>query len=195
MTDTIAGYTYDQPDLAPSPVTAGDLAELQQSVMWSDADRDALRRAGEILVPQTDAILDVWYGFVGATPHLVATFAGRDGQPDGDYLAAVRARFGQWIADLCNRDHDDRWLAYQHEIALRHHTTAKNRTDGVDSPSTHVPLRHLIALIVPITVSIRDFLAKGEQDPAQVDAMYHAWLKAVTLTVALWARPYAPDTW
>lgn len=195
MTDTIAGYTYDQPDLAPSPVTTDELQRLQQSVLWSEADRDALRRAGEILVPQTEAILDVWYGFVGDTPHLVATFAGADGQPDGAYLAAVRSRFGQWIADLCGRDHDDRWLAYQHEIALRHHTSGKNRTDGVQSPSTHIPLRDLIALIVPITVTIRDFLAKGESDPEMVDAMYHAWLKAVTLSVALWARPYSPDTW
>src|SRR5690606_28225822 len=97
-----------------------------------------------------------------------------DGQPDAAYLAAVRARFGQWIADVCGRDYDDRWLAYQHEVALRHHTSAKNRTDHVDSPSTHIPLRHLIALIVPITVTIRDFLANGDSDPTHVDAMYNA---------------------
>jgi len=195
MTETLAGYTYDDPDLAPSPVTPEELAQLQQSVLWSDADRAALRRAGEILVPQTEAILDVWYGFVGSHPHLVEPFAGADGQPDTRYLEAVRGRFGRWIADLCNREHDGTWLAYQDEIGRRHHTTAKNRTDHVDSPSTHVPLGHLIALIVPITVTIRDFLAKGESDPAQVDAMYHAWFKAVTLSVALWARPYSPDTW
>ncbi len=192
---TIAGYSYDDPSLAASPVTLDDLADIERSVLWTDQDEAALRRAGEILVPQTDAILDVWYGFVAANPHLVATFAGADGQPDGDYLAAVRARFGQWIADTCTRDHDATWLAYQETIALRHHTTAKNRADRVDSPSTHVPLRHLVALIVPITVTIRDFLANGEPDPAEVDAMYHAWLKAVTLSVVLWARPYSPTTW
>lgn len=195
MTTPIAGYTYDQPDLPASPVSVDDLAELERSALWSDADRDALRQAGKILVPQTDAILDVWYGFVDANPHLVATFAGADGRPDSAYLAAVRARFGQWIADVCNREHDARWLAYQHEIGLRHHTTAKNRTDHVESPSTHVPLRHLIALIVPITVTIREFLANGEPDASKVDAMYHAWFKAVTLSVALWAQPYASNTW
>lgn len=192
---TIRGYTYDDPGLAPSPVGLDELAEIEQSLLWSDDDRAALRRAGEILVPRTDAILDVWYGFVGANPHLVATFVGANGEPDGDYLAAVRGRFGQWIADTCNRDHDRTWLAYQEAVGLRHHTTAKNQTDGITSPSTHVPLRHLVALIVPITVTIRDFLAQGESDPAQVDAMYHAWLKAVTLSVVLWARPYSPTTW
>ncbi len=191
----IPGYTYDEASLPPSPVSDATLDTLHQSVLWSDADRVALRRAATILVPQTEAILDVWYGFVGSHNHLVATFAGADNQPSGDYLTAVRGRFGQWIADLCERDHDATWLAYQEEIALRHHTTKKNRTDGVTSPSGHVPLSHLIALIVPITVTIRDFLAAAESDPAQVDAMYHAWFKAVTLSVVLWTRPYSPGTW
>ena len=48
---------------------------------------------------------------------------------------------------------------------------------------------------MPITVTVRDFLVADEADPGQVDAMYHAWLKAVTLSVALWAQPYSPDMW
>ncbi|HQR79113.1 MAG TPA: protoglobin domain-containing protein [Actinomycetota bacterium] len=196
---TPAGYTYDDPSLAMSPVTLGDLADLHASVLWTEADAAALRTAAQILIPQTEAILDVWYGFVGANPHLVATFAGADGQPDGDYLAAVRGRFGQWIADVCLRDHDQTWLAYQDEIARRHHPGAKNRTDGVDSASGYVPLRHLLALIVPITVTIRDFLATGVRDgvtdEAGVEQMYQAWFKAVTLSATLWARPYSPELW
>ncbi|MFE3191530.1 protoglobin domain-containing protein [Nocardia sp. NPDC059240] len=190
-----AGYTYDSAELAPSPLSLGELAQLQNSLLWSPDDAAALRRAGEILVPQTDRILDVWYGFVGAHPHLVATFAGADGQPDPAYLAAVRARFGQWIADVCTREYDANWLAYQDEIARRHHTSGKNRTDGVDSPATHIPLRHLIAFIVPITVTIREFLAATGAPATEVDVMYHAWFKAITLSATLWARPYSPDLW
>ena len=159
------------------------------------AGAEALRRAGKILVPRAEEILDVWYGFVGSHPHLVGTFAAADGQPSGDYLAAVRQRFALWIGDICERDYDQRWLDYQQEISLRHHTERKNRTDNVDSTSSHVPLRHLIGLIAPVTLTIRPFLADGESDAAQVDAMYAAWLKAVTLSVALWARSYAPSTW
>lgn len=192
---SIAGYTYEDPGLPDSPVTASQLADLKTSVLWSEADTAALRKAGEILVPQTEAILDVWYGFVGSNAHLVATFNGADGQPDGDYLARVRGRFGQWIADVCNRDYDERWLAYQEEIAKRHHTSGKNLTDGVNSTSTHVPLSHLIGLIVPITVTIRDFLASGGASEQEVEEMYQAWFKAVTLSVAVWARPYSPDLW
>ena len=191
---TPAGYTYDT-TLDPGPVSPGDLAQLQASVLWSDADQVALRRAGDILVPRTEQILDVWYGFVGGTPHLVRTFAGADGAPSDAYLNAVRARFGRWIRDLTRRDFDAQWLAYQHEVGLRHHPSKKNATDQVDSTSPHVPLRDLIALIVPITVTIRPFLEQGEQDAAQVEAMYQAWFKAVTLTVALWAQPYAAQTW
>lgn len=46
--------------------------------------------------------------------------------------------------------------------------------------------------MVPLTVTIRGFLAAGASDDADLDAMYAAWFKAVTLTSALWARPYAP---
>ncbi len=189
------GYTYGSPQLAASPVTEQDLAEIQASLLWSDADAEALQRAGTILIPRTEAILDVWYGFVGSQPHLVATFAGADGQPDADYLAAVRERFGRWIADVCTRSHDAQWLAYQEEIAQRHHPHGKNRTDAVTSTSSHIPLRHLVALVVPITVTVRDFLAQGESDPEEVDRMHQAWFKAITLSVVLWSRPYAAELW
>lgn len=193
-TRTVPGYTYDE-TLAASAVTLDQLREVEASVLWSADDAAALRRAGEILVPQTEAILDVWYGFVGGNPHLVAAFAGADGEPSGDYLAGVRGRFGLWIRDLCERDHDQRWLDYQNEIALRHTSAKKGTTDGIDTPAKFVSLGHLIALIVPITVTIRPFLESGESDPATVDAMYQAWFKAVTLTVALWSQPYAPEAW
>jgi hypothetical protein len=195
MTTTPAGYTYDDPGLARSPVSLDELELIQRSLLWTDADRQALRRAGGILAGQTDAILDVWYGFVGSNPHLVEAFTGADGSPDAAYLDAVRERFGRWIGDLCARDFDETWLAYQEEIGLRHHPAKKNLTDAVDSPVDHVPLRHLIALAVPITVTIRDFLAAGDDDAEAVDAMYHAWFKAVMLSVVLWARPYSPELW
>lgn len=194
MSNAPAGYTYDS-GLAPSPVSTGALAELHASVLWTDDDAQALRRAAKLLVPRGEEILDVWYGFVAANPHLVATFAGPDGEPDGDYLQAVRGRFGKWIEDVCIRDHDETWLAYQEEIARRHHPEGKNRTDGVDSASPHVPMRHLLALIVPITLTVREFLAAGGADVAEVDAMHNAWFKAVTLSAVLWARPYAPELW
>ena len=71
----------------------------------------------EILADQTDAILDVWYGFVASTPELVEYFKNtKTGQPDGDYLGAVRKRFGQWILDTADANYDQAWLDYQDEI-------------------------------------------------------------------------------
>ncbi|HEY4535534.1 MAG TPA: protoglobin domain-containing protein [Enteractinococcus sp.] len=189
-----AGYTYDQ-DLPPSPVTRQRLDELLTDVMWAEHDAPALRRAGEILSPRVSELLDIWYDFIGSTPHLVSVFRGPDGQPNPDYLARVRARFEQWVRDVCERNFDDRWLAYQEEIGLRHHTTKKNQTDDVDSPATHVPMADMLALVVPVTLSVRPFLEEGATAEDDVEAMNQAWFKAVTVTLVLWARPYAGQLW
>ena len=131
----VPGYNFGDPQLPTSPVSLDDFRLLEATVLWSDGDEAALRRAGEILIPQTEAILDLWYGFVGSHAHLVSSFAGSDGAPDGAYLSAVRARFARWIADVCTRDRDQTWLDHQHELALRHHHTKKNATDGIASTS------------------------------------------------------------
>lgn len=188
----IPGYTYGTPSVAPSPLTLADLEELKGSVLFTDDDAKALQAAGTVLHDQVEEILDLWYGFVGSHRHLVSTFAGTDGKPIPSYLEAVRKRFGQWISDTCRRPMDQAWLDYQHEIGLRHSRKKKNLTDSV-AASPVVPLRHLIALIVPITLTIRPFLARKGAPPEEVEAMYAAWFKAVTLQVALWARAYVPD--
>ncbi|MGF1665434.1 MAG: protoglobin domain-containing protein [Acidimicrobiia bacterium] len=192
MTD-IAGHTYDTA-LPASPVSTADLDLLLSTLLWTDDDAAALTRAGAVLEPQIDQILDLWYGYVGSHPHLVASFNGADGTPSGDYLAAVRARFGQWIRDLCGRPWDQAGLDYQHEIARRH-TDRMGATDGVQSDQTHIPLRYMVSFIWPITATIRPFLANSGAEPAAIDAMHTAWFKAVTLSAALWVQPYDPERW
>src|SRR5688500_12824407 len=115
----------------PSPVTLADLELMKKTVMFSDEDVRALRASHDILKDQVEPILDVWYGFVGSQPHLLASFSGPDGKPVGDYLGGVRKRFGQWILDTSRAEYDQKWLDYQHEIGLRHHRVKKNKTDGV----------------------------------------------------------------
>jgi hypothetical protein len=139
-----------------------------------------------------DGVLDVWYGFVGANPHLLAAFTGPDGQPNQEYLAAVRRRFGRWILDTARAEFDQAWLDYQHEIGLRHTRIGKNRTDGVQA-ADHIPLRYVLALLVPITTTLKPFLADGGATPEEVEPMHQAWVKVVLLQVILWSYPYVRD--
>ena len=186
MTEQIKGYTFGQ--VGQSPVSISELDLLKKTVLFTAEDEKNLKLAGEVLQDQTDEILDLWYGFVGANEHLIKYFA-KNGQPDMDYLSAVRARFKQWILDLCNKPYDQTWLDYQHEIALRHHSAKKNKTDNVDAePIIHY--RYIVAFIFPITATIKGFLAKKGHDAETVEAMYASWFKAVTLTVILWTYPY-----
>ncbi|HAY08041.1 MAG TPA: protoglobin domain-containing protein [Hyphomonas sp.] len=187
---TIPGYRLNDPALPPSPVSPQDFEELKASLLFGPDDVAALRRAHDVLAPQVEAILDVWYGFVGSNPHLLRYFSTETGEPVGPYLDAVRKRFGQWILDTCRADYDAAWLAWQDEIGRRHHRIGKNKTDGV-SAAPHIPMSQLLALAIPISVTVRPFLAKSGNSADDVDAMHAAWTKSVWLQAILWARPYA----
>ena len=192
ITTDIPGYTYGTDAVTRSPVSLDELQLIQATLLLNDDDRDALRRSGDVLAPQVEAILDVWYGFVGANAHLLAAFSGPDGQPDQAYLAAVRRRFGQWILDTARAEFDQEWLDYQHEIGVRHTRRGKNRTDGVRA-ADHIPLRYVLALLIPITTTLRPLLGNDGAAPDEVDAMHQAWVKAVLLQVILWSQPYVRD--
>lgn len=186
----IPGYRLNDPALSASPLSAGEFEDLKASLLFGPDDVAALRKAGPIVEDQIEAILDVWYGFVGGNPHLLRYFSNPEtGAPVGAYLAAVRVRFGQWIRDTCRAEYDARWLAWMDEIGKRHHRVGKNRTDGATAEA-HIPLRHLLALVIPISATMKPFLARTGASAAQIEAMHAAWTKSVLLQAILWSRPY-----
>lgn len=191
MADEVPGYTYGDESVLEGPFDLEDLEKLEDTVRWTDADDKHLHMASDLLADQTDEILHVWYGFVAENDHLLSYFGTAD-KPDERYLERVRARVEQWIVDTCEKPRDRDWLDYQYEIELRHHRAKKNETDDVESVA-NIDLRYLIAFIYPITATIRRFLQTGNHTDEEVDRMYHAWVKAVTLQVALWADPYAKE--
>jgi len=186
----IPGYAYGDSDLPTSPVTLDELDRLKQTLTFDDGDRKHLRQLGDLLEDQVEDILGVWYGFVGDHPHLVRYFADEaSGEPDADYMARVRKRFGQWILDTARAEYDQAWLDYQHEIGRRHHRVHKNDTDGANAPA-HIPLRYVLALAYPISATVEPFLGKKTDDAEAVKAMMAAWTKAVLLQAILWSQPY-----
>jgi hypothetical protein len=188
----IPGYTYGTDAVPRSPVSLEELQLLQTTLLFGEDDRAALRRSGDLLAQRVENILDVWYGFVGDNPHLLAAFTGPDGQPNQAYLAAVRRRFGRWILDTARADFDQAWLDYQHEIGIRHTRRGKNRTDDVQA-ADDIPLRYVLALLIPITTTLKPFLVEGGATPEEVETMHQAWVKAVLLQLILWSQPYVRD--
>lgn len=189
-TEEIQGYTYGKVDVK-SQIDPEEFELLKETVMFTEDDEHYLKMAGEVLADQVEEVLDLWYGFVGSHPHLLYYFTGPDGNPNEEYLAAVRKRFARWILDTCNRPYDMDWLNYQYEIGLRH-LDKKNKTDRVES----VPMinyRYMVAFIYPITATMKPFLAKKGHSPEDVENMYQAWFKSLVLQVALWSYPYVKD--
>lgn len=186
----VPGYAYGQRALAKAPYTMADLRSLQAALLLTDEDVKALRQSKAILADQTDAILEVWYGFVASTPELVYFFSdAKSGKPDGAYLEAVRKRFALWILDTADANYDQRWLDWQYEIGLRHNKLKKNTTDRAPSVA-QVNFRYIPALTIPITTTLKPFLAKKGASAADVEKMHAAWVKSVLMQSILWSQPY-----
>ena len=189
----VPGYTYGQKSLAKAPYTLADLAALKKTLLFTENDELALRQSKAILADQTDAVLDVWYGFVASTPELVYYFGdAKTGKPDGAYLEAVRKRFAVWILDTAEAKYDQAWLDYQYEIGTRHNRLKKNKTDGANSVP-QINFRYIPALTIPLTTTLKPFLAKKGASASDVEKMHAAWVKAVLLQSILWSQPYIRD--
>lgn len=186
----IPGYRMGESSLPRSPLTVQDLHRMEEVMLFTDEDVKYLRMSKPILADQTDAILDVWYGFVASKPQLLDAFVDRrTGKADGAYLAAVRKRFGQWILDTADANYDQAWLDWQQEIGRRHERTGKNRTDHAHA-APFVPFRYLVPLVVPVVTTLKPFLAKKGASPEDVEKMQQAWFKATLLQATLWSQPY-----
>jgi hypothetical protein len=190
--ETIAGYDFGTDRVDRSPVTLTELRHVEQAAGWGDADAAALRRMGELIREDAEALVDSWRKAIGEQPELGRWFFGPDSRPDEDYKARVKKRFEQWVLDICFKPHDLAWLDYQDEIGKRHTPAKKNMTDGAATPSV-VPLRYLVAFSAVVINSIREFLQGRGPTDADLVQFQQAWTKAVLLEIALWSRPYTKD--
>ncbi len=143
IANEIPGYTYGTAEAARSPVSLADLELLKKTVNFTEEDQRYLRMAGEVLASQTEEVVKKWRGVIAANPHLAQYSLGPEGKPDAHYSADSGLRFRQWVLDTCFRSYDQDWLNYQQEIALRHTSVKKNKTDHVES-AAYIPLRYVI---------------------------------------------------
>ncbi len=189
---TIPGYTIGSKSIERAPITLGELEELKLSLLMSDDDIKYLRMSREVLEPHVEELVGVWYGFVGGNEHLLKYFSNNAGEPDMDYLGRVRERFEQWVLDTAQAEYDQEWLDYQFEIGRRHHRVGKNTTDHADAID-HINFRHLSALTIPVTTTLRPFLERGDHSAEEVDKMHAAWVKSVLMQTILWSYPYVHE--
>jgi hypothetical protein len=200
VAEQIHGYTYGTPEVANTPVTLQQLEALKISAGFTEEDQRYLQQAGAVLADQTKQIVEHWRsGIIAGIPNLARHSRSSQGDPLPDYLAKSNLRFEQWILDTCLRPYDQDWLNYQQEIALRHTSLKKNKTDNVSS-TPYVPLRDIVAFISVINETIKPYLAAKNHSADEVDRMHRAWCKSIQLQLALWALPYAdahqaPNEW
>jgi len=188
---SIPGYSYGTPASAVSPVSEGELWQLEQTVGWTPADAGLLAQHADLFRAKAESMVDAWRAVIGSQPHLAQWFLKPDGLPDDEYKARVKRRFVQWVVDVAVRPHDRDWLNYQHEIGLRHTPAKKNTTDDGETPPL-VPFRYLLTF-TPVILPIRGFFEEAIRDAAELDRLESAWTKAVLLHLTLWSRAYTAD--
>jgi hypothetical protein len=187
----IFGYSYGSADVPNSPIWMEQLKSLKTSAGFTEEDARYLRLAGEVLKDQTSQIVGHWRsGIIAGIPNLARHSHTPEGQPIPEYLAKSNLRFEQWILDTCLRPYDQDWLNYQQEIAARHTSLKKNKTDGVSSTAS-VPLGDVIAFVAVMNETIKTCLAAKGHAIEDVQRMHLAWCKSMQLQLALWLGPYA----
>ena len=186
----IAGYDFGR--VPRSAVSLDELHQLELALQFTEEDRQALRRASELISDHAEELVDGWRAIIGAHEFLSKSFFGPDGKPDERYKAAVKKRFVRWVVDLVTRPFDQAWLDYQQEIGQRHTPDKKNATEHAKTPPV-VPLRYVLAFISPVSLSVRPLLQKSGVGAEEIDRMEAAWTKAVVLSVTLWTAPYVKD--
>ena len=201
VSDSIPGYDYGSPAAAKSPISVQELDLLKQSAGFTSEDEQWLQTAGTVLIDQTKQLVQKWREAIAAHPHLARYSQRPDGQKDPRYSEASGLRFQQWVLDTCQRPYDQDWLNYQQEMALRHTSLKKNKTDHVDSAPT-IHLRHIIAFnaVMGDPKILKPFLAAKGHGADEVEKMHQAWVKSLWLQAALWTEPYtdprlAPNEW
>ncbi len=200
VAEHIHGYTYGTSEVSRSPISMRELENLKITVGFTEEDQRYLKLAGEVLADQTKQLVDHWRsGIIAGIPNLARHSRTPDGNAIPDYSANSGLRFQQWILDTCLRPYDQDWINYQEEIALRHTSLKKNKTDGVES-TPYVPLRDIIAFIPVMNETVKPYLAAKGNSPDQVEKMHVAWCKSMQLQAAIWSRPYtdskqAPNEW
>lgn len=195
LQQTIRGYDYGDPALTASSVSVSELTLLLESVQFTDVDVRYLRMAGDVLQDRVKEVVLKWRSdIIASIPHLAKHSHDQSGCPLPAYLAASNLRFEQWILDTCRRPYDQQWLDYQQEIALRHTSAKKNRTDRVSS-TDHVPLRDVIGFTAVMNRTIRPFLGAQGHSEEVVEGMHAAWQKSLQIQIALWTKVYMrPET-
>jgi Protoglobin len=190
-TEEIPGYSYGLAEVARSPVSVEQLAELKVSAGFTEEDERYLRLAGQVLGDQVEQVVHHWRNdIIASIPSLARHSRTPEGEAIPAYLERSNARFCQWILDTCLRPYDQDWINYQQEIGLRHTSLKKNEVDGVRS-SPYVPMRDVIAFTAVMNKTIKPYLTSNGNSADEVEKMHTAWCKSIQIQMALWVGPYA----
>ncbi|RFS22405.1 hypothetical protein DVR12_11370 [Chitinophaga silvatica] len=180
MTD-ISNQGPDQPPSTPDVQT---LVRIKRMLLYTYEDEQYLVKAGEILQPYVEDILNEWYDYL-LTNNYLSIYFSRNGQPDQAYLEALRPQFLQWITVLLKGRTNSEWWQLEERIAAL--MEKNNDQDSGSLPLIY--LRYLTTFVYPIVGYGKHYLDQSGKDKREISLMQQAWFKAICFSALLWVYP------
>jgi Protoglobin. len=189
----IPGYIYGKPEVPKAPLTKKDFELLLDSVLWTKEDEENRELLGEIIKENMKEILDKIVSYFGSKEYLIYYFKDRQAQTTiTEYVNNTVDRLAQWLLDICYKPLDENFINYNYLIGIRHTYEGKGKADNV-STVEHIPARYMVTCLFPITVVLKDFIARKVEDPVLTDRLYNTWFKLQVITTALFLIPYTKE--
>ncbi|CAL1521335.1 protoglobin domain-containing protein [Chitinophaga sp. MM2321] len=174
------------PDPKRSSIDALTLVKLKRMMLFTYEDEQYLTKAGAVLAPHAEEILDKWHEQLLANNYLAHYFIS-SGTTDPDYMQSLRPHFRGWINQLCERPENRRWSEFEERII----TQLQSKNVPIDdlSPLSTIYLRYMSTFIFPISEAGRYFLNTAGYTTTETARMHQAWYKAVSFSLLLWTYP------
>jgi hypothetical protein len=163
------------------PCSADQVESLKQVLLLSREDERALQRVLDILDGKAEDYLNALLGLMAAHPDLRMLLRRAQGKPEDDREVVYR-HFRQWLTDTCR--------------CVPNPCYFSEPQAGAEPPGSLPPLRYLLALSYPLSMTARLFLAEAARDTGELEHLQQALLKALLLQTAVLSRRYVePGVW
>ena len=160
------------------------LASAKAFLGYTDEDGALIRATGDVVLAQSDAIVEAFYDYLLSHRETAVHFARPDGQTDREAVARRHAPLKEWLLLAVEAPLDDQLSGYLAEVGRAH-------TGRGSGASGRVNARYLVWSMTFLQLEVARVLADAIPDSATLLAANAAWTKLLMVHLDLFLAVYA----